>query len=192
LNEAKRYRTILADPPWPYRQKLDRPTTRGGLKYPTMSVEEIAAIPVSEWADRDCQCWLWATNAHLHDAFHVLEAWGFRYITMATWVKTKMGLGYWLRGKTEHLLLGVSGSPRSKFIGEHGESGYDWSTFMHAPPRGHSKKPNCSYDMIEALSEEPRLELFARLYRLGWETWGDELGIKIPTIGPPQTGEETN
>lgn len=176
-----KYKTILADPPYPYRQKLDRATTRGGLKYPTMTIEEIMRIQVQEWSDKDCQCWLWTTNSHLHDAFHILEAWGFRYITMATWVKTKMGLGYWLRGKTEHLLLGVRGSPRSKFIGPHGSSGYDWSTFMHAPPQGHSQKPQCSYDMIEALSEEPRLELFGRKYRLGWETWGDELGVKIST-----------
>lgn len=174
-----KYRTILADPPWPYRQKLNRPTTRGGLKYPTMTVEEIASLPIQEWADTDCQCWLWTTNAHLHDAFHVLEAWHFRYVTACTWVKTKMGLGYWLRGKTEHLLLGVKGNPRSKFIGVHGESGYDWSTFIYAPPHGHSKKPDCSYDMIEELSEEPRLELFARVFRLGWECRGDELGIDI-------------
>lgn len=50
-----KYRTILADPPWPYRQKLDRPTVRGGVKYPTMTIEEIAAIPVGEWADADSQ-----------------------------------------------------------------------------------------------------------------------------------------
>jgi len=174
-----KYATILADPPYPYRQKLDRPTTRGGVKYPTMTIIEIMAIPVSEWAAKDCQCWLWTTNSHLHDAFHILESWGFRYITTATWVKTTMGLGYWLRGKTEHLLLGVKGNPRTKFIGPHGSSGYDWSTFIYAPPQGHSKKPNTAYDMVESLSEEPRLELFGRRYRFGWETWGDELGIKI-------------
>lgn len=173
------YQTILADPPWPYRQKLNSSTTRGGLKYPTMTMSEIMALPVRQWMADDCQCWLWSTNAHLHDAFHVLEAWGLRYITMATWVKTKMGLGYWLRGKTEHLLLGVKGSPRKKFIGIHGESGYDWSTFMYAAPHGHSEKPGCAYDMIEALSEGPRLELFARKHRFGWETWGDELGVEL-------------
>jgi len=176
------YRTILADPPYPYRQKLNRPTTRGGLKYPTMTIDEIMKIPVREWADKDCQCWLWTTNSHLHDAFHILEAWGFMYVTTATWVKTKMGLGYWLRGKTEHLLLGRRGSPRSKFIGPHGSSGYDWSTFIYAPPRGHSEKPQCAYDMIESLSEEPRLELFGRKRRFGWETWGDEVGVRIGTI----------
>lgn len=180
MNGSKiRFKTILADPPWPYYQKLDRPTTRGGVKYPVMTIEQIMNIPVAEWADKDCQCWLWATNSHLHHAFHVLEAWGFRYITTATWVKTKMGLGYWLRGKTEHLLLGVRGNPRSKFIGVHGESGYDWSTFIYDCPHGHSRKPACSYDMVEALSEEPRLELFGRVRRLGWTTFGDEVGSHI-------------
>ena len=174
-----KYKTILADPPWSYHQKLSSAKTRGGVKYPTMTVEEIKRLPILDWSDKNCQCWLWATNTHLHEAFHVLEAWGFRYITMATWVKTTIGLGYWLRGKTEHLLLGVTGSPRSKFVGEHGESGYNWSTFMYAPRQVHSKKPDCSYLMIESLSEPPRLELFGRQYRLGWEVWGDELGIKI-------------
>lgn len=174
-----KYRTIQADPPWPYRQKLDRPTVRGGVKYPTMTIEEILALPVAEWADTDCQCWLWTTNSHLHEAFHVLGAWGFRYITTCTWVKTKMGLGYWLRGKTEHLLLGVKGSPRSKFMGNHGESGYDFSTFIYAPPKGHSQKPAAAYDMIEALSEEPRLELFGRRFRLGWDVLGDEVGTVL-------------
>jgi len=176
---VKKYRTILIDPPWPYRQKLESSKARGGVKYPVMTVEQIEALDIAGWADNDCQLWLWTTNSHLHEAFHCLEAWGFRYITMATWVKTKMGLGYWLRGKTEHLLLGVKGNPRSKFVGIHGESGYDWSTFMYAPPAGHSKKPECSYDMIEALSEPPRLEIFARQHRLGWDVIGDEVGITL-------------
>jgi len=144
-----------------------------------MAITDIMAIPVSEWADVDCQCWLWTTNSHLHDAFHILEAWGFQYVTTATWVKTRMGLGYWLRGKTEHLLLGIKGHPRAKFIGPHGSSGYDYSTLIYAPPRGHSTKPDAAYDVIEALSEEPRLELFGRKYRFGWDTWGDELGVTI-------------
>lgn len=173
------YRTIVADPPYSYTQKLNRATTRGGIKYPTMTVEQIMNIPIQKWVAKDCQLWLWSTNAHLHDALHILEAWGFRYITTCTWVKTKMGLGYWLRGKTEHLLLGVRGNPRSKFVGIHGASGYDWSTFIYAPPQGHSKKPDIAYDMIEALSEEPRLDLFGRRYRFGWDTWGDEVGVHI-------------
>ena len=152
---------------------------RGGLKYPTMSVPDIQALPVKEWADTDCQLWLWTTNSHLHEALHTVDAWGFRYITTCTWVKTRMGLGYWLRGKTEHLLLGVKGNPRSKFIGPHGSSGYDWSTFMHAAPTGHSRKPRCSYEMVESLSEEPRLELFGREQRSGWTVWGDEVGVNI-------------
>lgn len=174
-----KYRTIAADPPWPWRQKLNRATVRGGLNYPTMTIEEIAALPVGEWADKDCQCWLWTTNSHLHQALHILDTWGFRYVSMLTWVKTKMGLGYWLRGKTEHCLLGVKGIPRSKFIGPHGSSGYDWSTVIYAPPRGHSQKPECFYDMLDDLSESPRLELFARRHRLGWDVVGDEVGITI-------------
>lgn len=132
-------------------------------------------MPVANLAEQDCQCWLWTTNSHLPDAFEVLRAWSFRYVTMVTWAKTQMGLGYWLRGKTEHLLLGVIGSPRSKFIGPHGSSGYDWSTLIYDRPTGHSRKPEISYQMIEELAEVPRLELFARSYRIGWDVWGNEV-----------------
>jgi len=54
-----------------------------------------------------------------------------------------------------------------------------YQTILIDPPAGHSKKPECSYDMIEALSEPPRLEIFARQHRLGWDVIGDEVGIKI-------------
>lgn len=176
---ATKYRTILADPPWAYGQRLDSPRARGGVKYPTMTVEEITAVPVGKWADKNCQLWLWATNSHLHDAFHVLEAWGFRYVTTVTWAKNHWGLGYWLRGQTEHLLLGVRGNPRAKMVGPHGATGRSWSTLVVAPRGKHSEKPQVFIDMIEALGEPPRLELFARAQRLGWDVMGDEVGKPI-------------
>jgi len=176
---VSQYRTILADPPWPYRQRLQGSRVRGGVKYPTMAVEEIAVLPIRELVAPECQCWLWATNTHLHDAFHVLEAWGFQYVTTVTWAKTQFGLGYWLRGQTEHLLLGVKGKPRKAMTGPHGASGGNWSTLVTAARGIHSEKPQVFYDMVEALGEPPRLELFARRQRLGWDVAGDEVGVII-------------
>jgi N6-adenosine-specific RNA methylase IME4 len=177
---GKKYRTIMADPPWPYYQRLGTSkllghTTTGGVPYPTMSIKEIMALPVREIADGDCQLWLWATNSHLHDAFHVMEAWGFRYVTTLTWVKTQMGLGYWLRGMTEHCLLGVRGSPRAKLQGPHGATGNDLTTILYAPRGKHSAKPEEMYARVEAMSEEPRIELFARKRVPGWDAWGNEV-----------------
>jgi len=145
-----------------------------------MSDEDILSLPVNEWADNDCQLWLWVTNSHIHLGFHCLEKWGFRYITCATWIKTNFGLGYWLRGATEHVLLGVKGRPRSKFKGtKHGVSGRNWSTLIVAPRGKHSEKPQAFYDMVEDLGEPPRLDVFARKHRLGWNVIGDEVGIKL-------------
>lgn len=176
---ADRFRTIVVDPPWPYRQGLRSPRTRGGVKYPTMTIDEICKLPVVEWANKDCQLWLWTTNSHLHEAFHILEAWGFRYITTATWVKTSYGLGYWLRGQTEHVLLAVHGNPREFLKGPHGAAEHGHSTLIRAPRGRHSEKPQAFYDMVEEIGGEPRVDVFARQQRLGWSCWGDELGIKL-------------
>jgi len=175
-----KYRTIVVDPPWQYRQRLSKSAlTRGSAEkvYPVMTIDQIIALPIPDWADADCQLWLWTTNSHLHTAFHCLEYWGFEYKTTATWCKTHFGLGYWLRGQTEHILLGVKGNPRSKFANtKHGATGDNWSTLIVAPRKAHSAKPQAFYDMVEEIGEPPRLEIFGRQQRLGWDVIGDEVG----------------
>ncbi|KKM19715.1 hypothetical protein LCGC14_1652800 [marine sediment metagenome] len=179
----RRYGTLLIDPPWPYRQKLGRgkragDTTRGGLPYHTMTLEDIAALPIQKIAAKDCMLWLWTTNAHLHDAFHMLDVWGFEYKTVRTWFKRKIGLGFWLRGQTEQCLLAVRGSPRQLMRGLHGASGHALSTALiqrAGKQLPHSKKPPEQYEDIERISPAPRLELFAREEHDGWDAWGDEL-----------------
>lgn len=142
--------------------------------YPVMEDAAILAVPVQDFAAQDCQLWLWTTNSHIHLALHCLEAWGFTYKTMATWVKTQFGLGYWLRGQTEHALLGVRGKPRSRFINtKHGATGKAWSTVINAARSNHSEKPEAFLDMVEAMGEPPYLEMFARRQRLGWDVWVD-------------------
>jgi N6-adenosine-specific RNA methylase IME4 len=155
-----------------------------------MTMDEIRALPVGEIAAKDCQLWLWTTNTHLFEVPSVLKTWGFTYKVTATWVKNRMGLGYWLRGRTEHLVLAVRGNPRGRMRGPHGATGFSWDTlvdereieFDHTalvlgPVREHSKKPDASYEMIEAMSEESRLEMFARRARSGWTAWGDEAPV---------------
>jgi ParB-like chromosome segregation protein Spo0J len=84
------FQVIVADPPWRY-------DSGNSLPYPTMDIEDIKAIPVAEIADENAILWLWTTNAHLRVAFDVVEAWGFEYRTLLTWVKDRMGTGEWLR-----------------------------------------------------------------------------------------------
>ena len=156
------FRVIVADPPWRY-------DSGGDLPYPTMDIAEIKALPIAEVADQDAILWLWTTNAHLRLAFEVAEAWGFEYKTMLTWVKDRMGTGEWLRGQTEHCLLGVRGKPA--FLRG------DRTTILQAPRREHSRKPEEFYRLVEALCPGNKLELFSREERQGWKTHGVQAGL---------------
>lgn len=160
-----KFRTIYADPPWPF----DDTATRGAAEnhYPTMSIAEICALPVSDLAADDAHLYLWTTNSHLHDAFHVAAAWGFEYKTLITWVKPQIGLGHYFRGATEHILFCVRGDLPMSQVGER-----NW---FEAPRQEHSRKPALFYDLIERCSPGPRLELFARTKRAGWVAWGNEV-----------------
>lgn len=102
----KKYKTIYVDPPWFEHGggKIQRSADR---HYELMKTDEIKSLPVGDLADENgCHIYLWATNNHLKDAFECLEAWGFDYVTMITWLKDSIGLGQYYRGLTEHCLFG--------------------------------------------------------------------------------------
>lgn len=171
-----RYRTIVADPPWEYNAMPvggPLPGSFGAtqeLAYPTMSIPEIAELPVSELAHRDAVLWLWTTNRWLPQSFLVVTAWGFEYRQTIVWGKNNpMPVGSVAPSAAEFLLVGRRGSPIV---------GWSFPSSVIVTPRPalrrHSTKPDCFMDYIEACSPEPRLELFARRQRLGWDTWGNE------------------
>lgn len=165
------YKTILADPPWsqPMMPVLRRrPKTALKLPYKTMTIREIESLPVESLGDIGCHLWLWTTNKFLHEAFHVIDAWGFKYMMTITWVK-KSGCGIYWVSTTQHLLFAYY--KKCYFLNEKLKPTH----FITSPPRQHSKKPEESYALIESVSSEPRLELFARNRRAGWNAWGDEL-----------------
>ena len=122
---------------------------------------------LAEIAEEDSILWLWTTNAHLRVAFDVVEAWGFEYKALLTWVKNQMGTGEWLRGQTEHCLLAARGQPVFR-RGEH-------STLLEACRREHSRKPEEFYKLVEDLCPGSRVELFARRRRDGWESHGAQI-----------------
>ena len=163
------WRTILVDPPWAF----DKTATRGAAEnhYPVMTVEELAALAVSSLgATSGCHCYLWAVNAHLSDAFELLEAWGFQYRTTITWCKPGLGVGSWYRGSTEHLLFATKGSLPARRA--------DVGTWFEASrTRRHSEKPARAFEIVESMSPGPYLELFARARRAGWDAWGGELDL---------------
>jgi N6-adenosine-specific RNA methylase IME4 len=154
------FQVIVADPPWRY-------DSGNNLPYPTMDIEDIKAMPVEEIADDNAILWLWTTNAHLRVAFDVVEAWGFEYRTLLTWVKDRMGTGEWLRGQTEHCMLAVRGKP--VFIsGTH-------TTVLQAARREHSRKPEEFYLLVDATCAGGKVELFSRERRNGWQTFGNDV-----------------
>lgn len=178
---VKKYRTILADPPWNLgkfgRGKDSRPNRvyqvghNVPVTYPIMSTKQICDLDIYSLLDECCHLWLWTTNRTLHDAFHVMDAWGFRYLNMITFEKSA-GVGAWFVNRTQHLLFGYRGK-LSMGTGRYSP------TIFHYRPIKHSQKPENSYQLIEKISFGPRLELFARREREGWDVWGNEVNNDV-------------
>lgn len=167
----KKYKTIYADPPYPQKimGKFAKRNRRSlELPYKSMTIKEICDLPIKEIAEDDCHLWLWTTNQFLHQAFHIIESWGFKYLQTITWIKPS-GCGAYFVNTTQHLLFAYK--EKCYFRGER----FKPSHFKTSLPKGHSVKPTLVYSMIEKISESPRIELFARYKRQGWDTWGDEV-----------------
>lgn len=186
---AVKYRTIVADPPWPYPEGF--PTTpfrphrqereRGAksetlivskpLPYPSMGLEDICTLPVAEFAATDSRLFLWTTSRYLPSGFLVLEAWGFSYRQVLVWDKRPKvsPFGGSVAGiAAEYLLVAVRGKPARL-------AKWPASVITASKARGkHSRKPDVFLDLAEQVSPGPYLELFARRQRLGWDTWGNE------------------
>ena len=183
------YRTIVADPPWHYERTGISFTdaTSGefkgtGLPYGTMTVDEIAALPVGDHADANAHLYLWTTQRYLWDARTIAEVWGFSFVKVLTWCKAPTGfsMGGTYGNASEFALFCRRGSlPAQTRIPR------DWWEW----PRGaHSAKPEAFLDIVEQVSPGPYLELFARRARFGWDYAGDgSLGtVTIPGLRAPE------
>lgn len=166
--EQATYQTIVLDPPWDWGDEGDADQLgRARPTYATMPIDEIAALPVGALAADNAHLYLWITNRSLPKGFGLLDRWGFRYVTMLTWVKPSIGMGNYFRGSTEQVLFGVRGSL--------GLLRADVGTHFLAPrPGQHSAKPDTFYQLVESCSPGPWLEMFARSPRNGWAVWGAE------------------
>ncbi len=165
------YRTIVADPPWGTRGSgrafglQGMADIRPESHYSTMSLADICALPVPDLAERDAHLYLWSVCSGLDEGLAVMEAWGFTYKTVLTWVKHgTLGLGAYFRTQTEHVLFGVRGSLPT--------TATDQRNFFEAAKRGHSRKPGVFGDIVERSSPGPYVELFCREPRFGWDSWG--------------------
>jgi len=194
------FRCIVADPPWPYPEGFTKQSRTPGkwkdkerryyLPYDSMTIEQILALPVQDLAARDCRLWLWTTNRYLPAAFGVLAGWGFDYRQALVWHKADGNMGGSVApNSAEFLLVGVRGKPARLC---------KLKSAVWKFPQGkrHSQKPEAFQDMIETVSDGPRLELFARRVRPGWTCWGNEVeansaisGKFTPIDGKTEKGE---
>jgi len=169
-NEPKKYHVIYADPPWPISEtQWDKWESRITDKYPTMTMDEIKGLPVKMIAAENCALLMWTTNTFLHDAFHVLDAWGFKYYCTIVWDK---GGGWTQDGfhkNAEFLLFAYKG----KMIVE--QTGDSIPTVFYEKKQEHSKKPDSIRKLIEDKIIGNRLEMFAREKYDGWDCWGNEV-----------------
>jgi N6-adenosine-specific RNA methylase IME4 len=176
-----RYRTIVADPPWPMggHHGARTKSAKGGwgpyigeiasdLPYSTMTLQELAGLPVGEWAEPDAHLYVWTVNKFIEETYDLVRAWGFKPSTLLTWCKAPMGVGLgWAHGlTTEHILFARRGQLPYKARVD--------STWWQWKRGAHSAKPDAMLDMVETVSPGPYLELFARRARLGWDYWGNE------------------
>lgn len=182
----QRYRTIVADPPWPgmwwaggdRKAGLSSGSTRvyeqAEAAYELMSIEEICALPVRELVDVDAHLYLWVPDAHLVEgnAARVVRAWGFEPRRTIVWHKANPGLGKFPRPAHETILIAVRGHLPFALTDE--PSVQSWKQPYANGAKVHSAKPDGMLDLVERASPPPRLELFARRQRLGWDTWGNE------------------
>jgi N6-adenosine-specific RNA methylase IME4 len=170
--------TILADPPWRFSNRSGKmaPEHRRLRRYATMSLEEIAEVPVARIARPQSHLYLWVPNALLPQGLEVMKRWGFTYKTNLIWYKVRKdggpdgrGVGFYFRNVTEVCLFGVRGSLRT------GAPGRRQVNLLATRKGPHSRKPEGLYEIVEACSPDPRIELFARELRAGWTAWGDEI-----------------
>lgn len=186
LGSARRFGTILIDPPWQFANRTGKvaPEHRRLHRYRTMSNADILGLPIGDLALPQSHVYLWVPNALIAEGIEALRCWGFCYKTNIVWYKVRKdggpdgrGVGFYFRNVTELVLFGVKGGLRTLGPGRR------QTNVIISQKREHSRKPDQLYDIIEQCSRGPYVELFARHSRPGWLQWGDEItnGIKRGT-----------
>src|SRR5258706_5411806 len=174
----RRFAKILADPPWQFANRTGKiaPEHRRLSRYGTMTLDEIAKLPISDFAEPTAHLYLWCPNALLPEGLAVMKAWGFSYKSNIVWHKVRKdggsdgrGFGFYFRNVTELLLFGTRGRHARTLA-----PGRRQVNLLAVRKREHSRKPDEFYDLIEACSPGPRLEMFARGNRRGWASWGNQ------------------
>lgn len=186
--KGDRFATVMADPPWRFVNRTGKiaPEHKRLSRYPTLTVEEISALPVADHLEDRAHCYLWVPNALLPEGLQVLKAWGFDYKSNIIWEKVRKdggpdgrGVGFYFRNVTEILLFGTRGKnvrtlpPGRRQVNAIKAEEPD-GDILKTRKREHSRKPDEQYEIIESCSWGPYLELFGRGIREGWTVWGNQ------------------
>lgn len=179
-----KFATVLADPPWQFQNRTGKmaPEHKRLNRYGTMTLDKIMSLPVSAVAAETAHLYLWIPNALLAEGLAVMKAWGFDYKSNIVWHKIRKdggpdgrGVGFYFRNVTELVLFGVRGKNARTL-----PPGRRQVNIIKTQKREHSRKPDELYDIIEACSWGPYLELFARGSRRDWVTWGNQADAYYP------------
>lgn len=176
--QGRKFRTILADPPWQFQNRTGKvaPEHKRLNRYPTMTLDDICALPVADVSQDTAHLYMWVPNALLPEGLKVMEAWGFQYKSNLVWHKIRKdggsdgrGVGFYFRNVTELILFGTRGkNARTE------PPGRSQVNMIQTRKREHSRKPDEQYALVEACSPGPYLEMFARGERPGWAVWGNQ------------------
>lgn len=184
-NDTKKFKTILADPPWSKFQS----GKRGAIQhYDLMPLARIKAMPIADLCEENAHLYLWVPNGLLQQGLDVVAAWGFTYRSDMVWCKPRLGLGNYIRTAHETLLFATHGKSPVNF--------HSQGSWLTAPVQKHSQKPEEQYAIIKRLSNGPYLELFARHREPGWDCWGFEApggsDIVIPGYDVPKYSDKAS
>ncbi len=163
------YKTLVVDPPWPIKkiQRRVRPNQKN-MDYPLMSLEEIKKLNIGDIAHAKSHLFLWTIDKFLYLSKDILEGWGFKYHCTIAWNKTNGISLYGFNRRVEFILVGFKGTheayPKRKTI----------PTAFTAKSKRHSEKPDMFYNFLDILPD-PKVDLFARKKREGWDVWGNEV-----------------
>lgn len=181
FNSKEKYGVILTNPAWKQtkgNKRKCRPNQGKALDYETLSVEEIKDIhaTASRLGDDCHNIFMWTIDKYLHEAELMMKELGYELHARFVWDKENgVAPAFTVRFTHEYLLwfykkghmLKPDESMRGKF-----------TTVLREASTKHSVKPECAYQMIEAMFPQARkLEMFSRSIRNGWDCWGNQTGL---------------
>lgn len=182
-----KFNVLVIDPPWQYRKRETGGSLKSGAaqKYNTLTIKQLEELKpyIDNVISENCVMYMWVTNPFIREGLDLVQFFGFEYKTMITWVKTNgIGLGYWHRGNTEHMLFATRGKVKPFRSKVKNEIHADEIEVIHEKRKGHSVKPTRAYELIDLATQNMQdrlvLELFARREWKDWVSVGDELSSK--------------